>query len=744
MKYTSIQLSAIFWLTITGANAAPNDAYEMLELGALTGNNSGISYAKAISSDGSTVIGQADTSDGARRAFRWNAASGVIQDLGSLRSDNLGASEASAVSANGSFVVGYAYTDDGVSGNSRAFRWSSLSGAMQDLGSLRVDKLGSSDAAGISADGNAVVGSADTEDGLRRAFFWSATTGTMQDLGSLRADNRGRSNANAISADGTTVIGTAGTDWGGDRAFRWTTAGGNMQDLGTLRTANDGRSAATSVSANGNSVVGNSSTDLNETHAFYWSTATGTMQDLGTLRIDNRGSSSATAISANGEIVIGGASTDDSNNRAFRWNVLTSSMQDLGSLRTDNLGISYAQGVSSDGNTIVGSAETNDRGVLRAYRWTSELGEMQDLGSLRSDKLGSSVANGVSADGKTIVGYADNDDGISRAFIYRAMSAVDPGIIQDYASVLKSFSKLANETALAVNQQQSAMENLLTDTCVAGGQSLNCLRISGVVSNSQSTSTINTRNQSQGILTLGHAVSDTITIGGSFSSNRSRTQNSGVNSDIAYGLSLWGEYSENGSERTGWQAKVGVGKSTQNNDLARGKDLKNVQELSGSADMSTVAGRIQVGYGTLQKNNWLITPSASVSQLNTTRDAYSESDGAITGEYKKSRINSIILGIGSDLQTPINAKSRVTFGGGVEYDLKADTTQLNGTTDVPGLETLSYRSSLTRNKLRPYASANLSYDTNNSGTISVGMRVAEDTFSNTPRTSVSLSYGVRF
>ncbi|WP_254203408.1 hypothetical protein [Aeromonas sp. FDAARGOS 1411] len=113
-------------------------------------------------------MGIANNEDGAARAFRWTSATGAMQDLGTLINDNLGYSDARGVSADGSIVVGYAQAEDG---KSHAFRWSSSSGTMQDLGTLQIG--GTSYAYSVSADGSTVMGRSDIGS-IYRAFIWRA------------------------------------------------------------------------------------------------------------------------------------------------------------------------------------------------------------------------------------------------------------------------------------------------------------------------------------------------------------------------------------------------------------------------------------------------------------------------------------------------------------------------------------------------------------------------------------------
>ena len=232
----------------------------LLNLGAL--NNGNWSEAKAVSRDGSVVVGSAEDGAGTniginRRAFRWTQATGMVS-LGTLHNGTY--SYGYGVSADGSVVVGNA--GDGASNNvQRAFRWTQATG-MVSLGTLNNgNSTYTTFATGVSADGLIVVGYA--PDGAafnhNRAFRWTQATG-MVSLGTL--NNSIVSNAYAVNADGSVVVGSSTYGNGSSqRAFRWTQATGMISVDQWLRNSgvtlpNDVTEEARGVSADGNVVVG--------------------------------------------------------------------------------------------------------------------------------------------------------------------------------------------------------------------------------------------------------------------------------------------------------------------------------------------------------------------------------------------------------------------------------------------------------------------------------------------------------
>jgi len=143
------------------------------------------SDARAVSSDGSVVVGAANDLNGNPRAFRWTLATG-IQDLGTLGGDG---SEATDVSADGSVIVGWSSDANNIY---RAFKWTAATG-MQDLGAGDYSK-----AYGVSADGSVII-----LDVYPSAYRWTLSGG-LEDLGTLGGAS---SSASDISADGSKICG---------------------------------------------------------------------------------------------------------------------------------------------------------------------------------------------------------------------------------------------------------------------------------------------------------------------------------------------------------------------------------------------------------------------------------------------------------------------------------------------------------------------------------------------------------
>ena len=401
------------------------------------------------------------------------AAPNNITDLGTLKNDNSGASQANAVNSDGSQVFGQAVNDNG---ENRAVVWSGSNWANKtDLGTLKTDNSGSSQVNAISADGLVVAGEAASDNNFRRAVVWSGSNWTTKtDLGTLKADNSGSSVVYALSRDGSVAIGGAADDghvywlrpivWSGSN---WAT----KTDLGTLRTDNTGFSLATAVSDDGSIVVGSATSDSEVSRAIVWSGSNwADKKDLGTLKRDNSGESNGNAVSGDGSLVVGDAGNDNGDHHATVWSGSNwATKTDLGTLKSDNSGYSTARAASSDGSVVGGQAD-NDNGESHATVWSgSSWGTKTDLGTLKTDNSGSSQVNAISTDGKFAVGEAENDNGNTRAVVWNVQN-LNNARPTDTANTRASLSLLSADTASLLAQRARAAENLLGGCRADGGK----------------------------------------------------------------------------------------------------------------------------------------------------------------------------------------------------------------------------------------------------------------------------------
>ena len=281
-------LSSLFFLSSYKISYA-----EMSSLGVLeVGENS---YAAGVNSDGSIIVGSADTSAG-RRAFKY--VDGTMTNLGTLTGGSE-ISTANGVSSDGSVIVGYSDSTDG----KRAYKY--VDGTMTSLGILSGGSSISL-AYAVSSDGSVIVGYSDSTDG-NRAFKY--VDGTMTSLGVLPGGIR--SKAQGISSDGSVIVGNSYSTETENRAFKY--VDGTMTNLGALEGSNENGygSYATSASSDGSVIVGYSDSTDGRRAVKY---VDGTVTSLGVLT----GGSSSVAhdVSDDGSVIVGYSGSTDGN-RAF-------------------------------------------------------------------------------------------------------------------------------------------------------------------------------------------------------------------------------------------------------------------------------------------------------------------------------------------------------------------------------------------------------------------------------------------
>ncbi len=655
-------------MSLSMAQAEPTVG-RMTNLGTLGGN---VSRAYAISADGSVIVGVADDTSGGQHAALWANGSTTATDLGTLGGTN---SYAKAVSANDKFIVGGADMEEGYT---HAVYWKVDGLTMHDLGTL--GGLNSV-ANGVDKIGEVIFGTSNTTSGGNHAVLWNFGN-PIFDLGTLGGSY---SSAEAISGINNVIIGYAATSSGTNHAVSWDALGA-ITDLGTLDGGKD--SYATAVNQDGSVIVGQAQTASGiHSHAVVWVDGATRPTDLGTLGGPR---SYAYGVSADGTVIVGQAMTifGDGDFHAASWVNGSTTATDLGTLGGKT---SSADAVNADGSVIIGKAAT-DSGFLHAAAWAKGSTKATDLGTLGGD---SSEAYAVSADGSLIVGSADTASGDSHGFIVKLGFA-----IQDNQNLIDSFFSLANDTAVAVAGQQAALGGLLGTGCVATAGS--CFTVSGNLVGTGANGSIGSQGAGVSQITAGHAFSSTVTAGASLVLGRVNQTGSAFGDSTQTAASLWSNYSQNGSFSTGLMAHAAIGTSQGSETINRGVGFDNVVVSTGMADLTSSAVQASLSYGVQAKDGWLITPLAGFTWMETSRGAYSETTGVFPASFDELTTQSSYATLGLSAQRPIDARSDVSLGAGLDVDLSADHIGLSGTSDLPGMTSFTVTDSLSRNKLRPY------------------------------------------
>ena len=570
-------------------------------------------------------------------------------------------------------------------------------------------------ALGAAAVGVICAGSVSAQDA------WPTVPGeTMTDLETLGGTN---SNVVAVSADGSVIVGGATNADGDPHAASWVGGSTVATDLGTLGGT---FSSAYAVSADGSVIVGNANT-ANGTQAASWMDGSTTATDLGTL---GGTFSLASAVSADGSVIVGNARNAANETHAVSWVGGSTVATDLGTLGGT---FSSASAVSADGSVIVGFAR-NAADQFHAVSWVDGSTTATDLGTLGGTF---SSASAVSADGSVIVGAARDADSNLRAFIYKTL-------MQDLSNLMLSFPTMANDTQIAVAELEYSAGRLISTTCLADAGSA-CLRVDGSLSNTGATSSDNTEARSNQSLSLtyGRSLNAQTTLGGMLSITPSGADNNGFDTGRTVGLSLWGAYRESGLLGTGWQASASVGRNTGTAAISRGRGLDNVVVSTGSADVTTNSMQATLGYG-VQQQDWLFTPSATLTRHTTTRDAYSESGGDFNAAYESLSVSSRTLDLQLAADYHVSDTGTLMVEAGMVKDLNVDAITLTGTSDMPGVAAVSTDGGLERNDTRGFASIGYRHELNDSSSITGALRAGQSVFGNQLQVNVGVGFAMEF
>ena len=308
--------------------------------------------------------------------------------------------------------------------------------------------------------------------------------------------------------------------------------------------------------------------------------------------------------------------------------------------------------------------------------------------------------------------------------------------MQNLNNLRSSYNHLSDQTELAIRSQQRAMGDLLDQSCFADKTGQSCIRISGIITSTPSSreegySGMGRTRMMFGALSYGYGITDQITLGGAVSIYGASRKENAVNMRNGMGLGIFSRYSQGGNAHTGWQAGINIGYGLQSMEIVRGLGLSNVQYGHGNKNLSTLALRVNVGYGFTIANNWLLSPSANISYYHSSRGGYREEGMGLVfnTEYNHLRNNSTVASVGLMAEKQIGERSRVQFGLGVDIDLKVESVKLSGQNDVftlgNSVKPFSVSTSLARNKTRPYGQLSYSYAlSGNKGTIGTGLRVS--------------------
>ena len=689
-----------------------------------TGSEWAASYSAAnqVNSDGSVLAGNASNDGSNYHPFRWDATTGMV---------NL-------ADTDGDGVVGTAGSGEWVAGDGRA--------------------------SSISSDGS-VIGGFAVYDSKLHAFRWDATNGMVRIAGGWATGN---SQAKSMSSDGS-VIGGYAYDGTANRAFRWDATNGMVNIAGDWAT---GDSDALLMSSDG-SVIGGIADDISNTRRIFRWDATNGMVNIadtdGDGTIDGSASEWATgtgytyAISPDGSFISGYASDVTNIRRAFSWDA-TNGMVNIADANGDGVvdgtasewatGNSTASAMSSDGSIIAGYA--NDGTANRAFRWdaTNGMVNLADTdgdgtidGSDREWATGYSSASAMSSDGSVIAGYA-NDGITTRAFIYRGGGG---GVMLDATNTQTSIVQNASAQGAAVASVNSSISAIVqTEIEVAppvrlnffaDPQSANKLPTAINIMASRS-SNKNASNVSIGSITAAVALPNELTVGGFAALGTDGTSLSGFGFDGT--LKAFGGFVRGaslGNTKLAWKASI----ATSGGDvtIARDSSLTGTEAASGNSKLTSKSASFEVGYKTLLIGQ-AVSPYLRLTRAITTRDAYTEQANSFPIAYSENKQTATTATVGIKMQTELTSNIALRYGLGVDFDLARSDAAIEGTSQIPGMTSISVAAPAVKNKARLIIKSGLTKFYYDGSSMSFDLGIQQNTYSSGTTVIGSVGYTVQF
>ena len=699
--------------------------------------------AGAISSDGSVIAGYAD--DGTtKRTYRWDATNGMV----SIRADWVtGSGGVSAMSSDGSVIAGH-LMDANNNNTMSGYRWDATTGMVNIAdtdGDGTVDGSASewandyTNVSGMSSDGSVIAGITRVGS-VFRTFRWDASTGMVNIAGDWAT---GASYAAAISSDGSAIVGNAYDISNTGRAFRWDATTGMVNIAGDWAT---GSSGARAISSDGSVIAGNAN-DGTENRVFRWDATNGMVNITGDWATGN---SYTAAISSDGSVIAGYANDGDKN-RAFRWDATTGMVNIAGDWATGNSGGAV---MSADGSVIAGYA--NDGSTTYAYRWDATTGmvNLADTdgngtvdGSASEWATGLGIVSAMSSDGSVIVGYA-NDGNDYRSFVYRGGGS---GAMLDATNTQTSMLQNAAAQGAAVASVNSSISAIVqTEIEVAppvrlnffaDPQSANKLPTAIKIMASRS-SNENASNISIASITAAVALPNELTVGGFAALGTDGTSLSGFGFDGT--LNAFGGFVRGaslGNTSLTWKASFAT--SGGNITIARDSSLTGTEAASGNSNLTSQAASFEIGNNILLSGRE-VSPYLRLTRAITTRDAYTEQANSFPIAYSEHIQAATTATVGVKMRSALSSSVALRYGLGLDFDLSRNDAAIEGTSQIPGMTSISVAAPAVQNNARLLVTSGFTKFFDDRSSMNFDLGLQQNTYSSGTTVIGSVGYTVQF
>ena len=461
----------------------------------------------------------------------------------------------------------------------------------------------------------------------------------------------------------------------------------------------------------------------------------------------------AGAISSDGSVIAGYAD-DGTTKRTYRWDATNGMVSIRADWVTGSGGVSA---MSSDGSVIAGHLmDANNNNTMSGYRWDATTGmvNLADTdgngtvdGSASEWATGLGIVSAMSSDGSVIVGYA-NDGNDYRSFVYRGGGS---GAMLDATNTQTSMLQNAAAQGAAVASVNSSISAIVqTEIEVAppvrlnffaDPQSANKLPTAIKIMASRS-SNENASNISIASITAAVALPNELTVGGFAALGTDGTSLSGFGFDGT--LNAFGGFVRGaslGNTSLTWKASFAT--SGGNITIARDSSLTGTEAASGNSNLTSQAASFEIGNNILLSGRE-VSPYLRLTRAITTRDAYTEQANSFPIAYSEHIQAATTATVGVKMRSALSSSVALRYGLGLDFDLSRNDAAIEGTSQIPGMTSISVAAPAVQNNARLLVTSGFTKFFDDRSSMNFDLGLQQNTYSSGTTVIGSVGYTVQF
>lgn len=252
----------------------------------------------------------------------------------------------------------------------------------------------------------------------------------------------------------------------------------------------------------------------------------------------------------------------------------------------------------------------------------------------------------------------------------------------------------------------------------------------------------NASNVSIGSITAAVALPNELTVGGFAALGTDGTSLSGFGFDGT--LKAFGGFVRGtslGNTNLSWKASI----ATSGGDvkIARDSSLTGTEAASGNSKLTSKSASFEVGYKTLLSGQ-AVSPYFRLTRAITTRDAYTEQADNFPISYSENKQTATTATVGIKMQTELPSNIALRYGLGVDFDLARSDAAIEGTSQIPGMTSISVAAPAVQNKARLLIKSGLTKFYHDGSSMSFDLGIQQNTYSSGTTVIGSVGYTVQF